>query len=131
MRILRYRFLPAVAVVLIAVQAPAANGRTPYRLGVQETLHRVRADLNRAVQDTPWPTAGEARRFERVRHRVAEFQNRWDQGRLDHAALHALIEGLKDVVERNRLTSWDRMALRSDLERLRAVQDLYENYGYR
>ena len=131
MRIPRYRFLPALAVLLLAAQAPKANGKTPYHVGVQETLNRVRRDLNRAMQDTAWPTAGEARRLGRARHHAAEFQHRWEHGRFDRAALDGLIEALQDVVERNRLILPDRMALNADLERLRAIRKQYADFGYR
>ena len=127
MRVPGHRFLPALAVLLIAAQAPTANG-SAYGVGVEQTLHHLRADLNRALQDTVWPTEGEARRLERVRRGVAVFQNRWDQGRFDHTVQHGLIESLGDRLARNRLTAPDRMALTTDLERLRALRNLNENY---
>ena len=120
MRVPGYRFLPALGILLIAAQARTANGSAPYDVSVQETLDPVRADLNGALQHTVWPTAGEAPRLERERH----------PGPV-HAARHAPIESLNDVVERNRLTSRARMAFTTDLERLRVVRDLNKNYHYR
>jgi tetratricopeptide (TPR) repeat protein len=89
-------------------------------------LDRVRADLDRVVQDADSFAGDELRRFNRVRDRIGEFQSAWEGGRFDREILSEVIGGLNAIIERSRLRARDRDSLAEDLDRLKQLRERHD-----
>ena len=100
-------------------------GRPEYRGGV---LDQVQADLRYAHSAAY--SRGEAKRLDKAREELWEFQRKWNAGRFDRHELDDSIAAIQRVVDHNGLDERARSVLWSDLRQLRDFRAQYDGRGY-
>ncbi|MBZ5593443.1 MAG: hypothetical protein LAP39_14465 [Acidobacteriia bacterium] len=97
----------------------ARGGRGYYgRPGNRGSLmDQVQADL-RFAQGAAY-SRGEAKRLDKAREELWEFQRKWNAGRFDHHELDDSIAAIQKVIDHNGLDERTRSMLWSDLRQLR------------
>ena len=96
-----------------------------YRGGL---IEQVRSDLSYAQSGVY--SRGEAKRLEKAKEELWEFQRKWNAGRFDRHELDDSIAAIQRVVDHNGLDDRARSVLWNDLQRLRDFRAQYEGRGY-
>jgi len=105
--------------------APGYSGRQGYR---GTLMDKVQADL-RYAQSAAY-SRNEARRLDKAREELWEFQRKWTAGRFDHHELDDSIAAIQKAVDHNGLDERARSVLWSDLRDLRDFRAQYGSRGY-
>jgi hypothetical protein len=87
-------------------------------------LDQVQADL-RSAQNAVY-SRGEAKRLDKAREELWEFQRRWNAGRFDRHELDDSISAIQKVVDHNGLDERARAVLWGDLRGLRDFRAEYQ-----
>jgi len=142
MRRLLVRSLAAGGLVFMAVAAHAQDygryrdddryrdrdDRRSYGRDRGDLIGQVQSDLSYA-QSSAY-SRGEAKRLEKARNELWEFQRKWNAGRFDRHELDDSIAAIQKVVDHNGLDERGRSVLWNDLERLREFRAQYQDRGY-
>lgn len=133
-----------VAMTMLALSASAQYGRYDDRgqygrqpnYGYQNggdqqngLIGRVQSDLGRAAANS-YTDRHERKHFDTAQRALADFENRWSQGRFDRGRLDAAISSLNHLVDSRQLNPRDRSLLSNDMFALRQFREARGgNYG--
>jgi hypothetical protein len=90
-------------------------------------IEQVRSDL-RYAQSSVY-SRGEAKRLDKAREELGEFERKWNAGRFDRHELDDSISALQKVVDHNGLDERGRSILWNDVQRLRDFRAQYQGRG--
>jgi hypothetical protein len=100
------------------------------RRGVRGGLvEQVQSDLRYAQEGVY--SRGEARRLQKAREELWEFQRKWNAGRFDRHELDDAIAAIQHVLDHSGLDERSRSMLWNDVQRLREFRAQYDGRNYR
>jgi hypothetical protein len=91
-------------------------------------IEQVQSDLSYAQSSVY--SRGEARRLDKAKRELWEFQRKWSAGRFDRHELNDSIAAMQKVVDHHALDERARSVLWNDLQRLREFRAQYQGRGY-